>query len=172
MKDEVDFLQINTKWQSYEMYVARHARITQNNNFAISLQYLRKELSHKVDFLHADKHESLLEIDAMILIGMLKHSQSSQNSKFTMSFWNLKKEMKNRWNLHADIHQSFLKIDFNTLIIKVSYKVILSLLIGMIKHSQSTQRNKFAISLQSQKRSLEWNSFFAFFSYKLVLLFW
>ena len=160
MKDEVDFLQINTKWQSYEMYVARHAWITQNNNFAISLQYLRKELSHKVDFLHADKHESLLEIDAMILIGMLKHSQSSQNSKFTVSFWNLKKEMKNRWNLHADKHQSFLKVDFNTLIIKVSYKVILSLLIGMIKHSQNTQSNKFTISLQYLKKEVrDWVHF-------------
>ena len=64
--------------------MARHAQITQNNKFAISLQYLQKELSDKVDFLHVDKHENLLQIDNMILMEMDKHSQSSQNSKFTM----------------------------------------------------------------------------------------
>ena len=42
--------------------MARHTQITQNNKFAISLQYLEKELSDEVDFLHTDKHESLLQI--------------------------------------------------------------------------------------------------------------
>ena len=49
--------------------MARHIQITQNNKFAISLEYLKKEVSDEVDFLHADKHESLLQIDTMILIG-------------------------------------------------------------------------------------------------------
>ena len=39
--------------------------------------------------------------------------------------------------LHADKHQSFLQGDFNTLGIKGSYKVILSSLVGMIKHSHT-----------------------------------
>ena len=34
---------------SFKACVARHAQITQNNKFAISLQYL-KELSDEVDF--------------------------------------------------------------------------------------------------------------------------
>ena len=37
---------------------------------------------------------------------------------------------------------------------KDSYKVILSLLIGMVKHSQSTQSNKFVISLQYLKKEV------------------
>ena len=49
--------------------MARHAKITQNNKFAIYLQYLMKELSNEVVFLHTDKHESLLQIDSMILMG-------------------------------------------------------------------------------------------------------
>ena len=40
--------------------------------------------------------------------------------------------------VHADRHQRFLQVDFNTLDVKVSYKVTLSLMTGMIKHSQST----------------------------------
>ena len=52
--------------------------------------------------------------------------------------------------MHADKHPSFLEVDFNTLGIKVSYKLMLSSIV-MIKHSQS---NKFAISLQKQKKEI------------------
>ena len=135
--------------------MARHVHITQNNKFAISLQHLKKKVSDAVDFLHADKHESLLQIDTMILMEMVKYSQSSQNSKFAMSLQYLKKEVRDEVDfLHADKHQSFLQVDFNTLSIKVFYKVVLSLLMGMIKHSQSTQSNKFAISLQYLKKEV------------------
>ena len=51
-------------------------------------------MSDEVDFLHADKHKSLLQIDTMTLIGIVKHSQSSQNSKFTTSLQYLKKEVR------------------------------------------------------------------------------
>ena len=47
--------------------MARHAQITQNNKFAISLQYLTKEVSDEVDFLHAEEHEGFLQVNAMIL---------------------------------------------------------------------------------------------------------
>ena len=73
--------------------MARHVQITQNSNFAISLQYLKKEVSEEVDFLHADNYESLLQVDTIILMGMAKYSQSSQNRKFTMSLQYLKKEV-------------------------------------------------------------------------------
>ena len=78
---------------------------------------------------------------------MVKHSQGSQNSKFAMSLQYLKKEIRD-------------EVDLNILGVKVSYKVILSLLMGMIQHSQSTQNNKFAIYLQYLKKEV-WGSFFA-----------
>ena len=56
------------------------------------LYCLKKEVSDEVDFLHADKHQSYLQIDTMILMGMVKQSQSSQNSKFAMSLQYLKKK--------------------------------------------------------------------------------
>ena len=49
--------------------MVRHAQITQNKKFAISLQYLKKELNGEVEFLHAGKHEKLLQIDTMTLMG-------------------------------------------------------------------------------------------------------
>ena len=51
-------------------------------------------MSDAVDFLHADKHESLLQIDAIILLEMVKYFQSSQNSKFAVSLQYLKKEAR------------------------------------------------------------------------------
>ena len=68
-----------------------------------------------------------------------------------MSLQYLKMEIQDEVDiLHADKHQNFLQVNFTTLGIKVPYKVILSLLMGMIKHFESTQSNKFATS---QKRS-------------------
>ena len=49
--------------------VAKHVQITKNNKVAISLQYLKKEVNDEVHFLHADKHESFLQIDTMIFYG-------------------------------------------------------------------------------------------------------
>ena len=48
------------------MGVARHAQSTQNNKYAKSLEYLKKELSYEVDVLDDDKHESLLQVDSVI----------------------------------------------------------------------------------------------------------
>ena len=69
-----------------------------------------------------------------------------------MSLQYLRKEARDEVDfLHAHKHQSFLQVDFNILGIKISCKVVLSLLMSRIKHSQSTQSNKFAISLQDLK---------------------
>ena len=67
-------LQINIKGflkliLSFYVCVARHAQITQNNKFAIFLQYGKKELVMKLIFLHADKHETFLQIDTKIFNG-------------------------------------------------------------------------------------------------------
>ena len=66
--------------------MARLAHITQNNKSTIALQDLKKEVSDAVDFSHTDKHETLFQIDTMILTEMVKYFRSSQNSKFCNVF--------------------------------------------------------------------------------------
>ena len=89
------------------------------------------------------------------LMGMTKNSQSSQNSKFAITLQYLKKEVRDEVNfLHADKHESFLQVDFNTLDIKVSCNVILSLSMAMIKYSQSSESNKLTIYLQYFKKEV------------------
>ena len=59
-------------------------------------------MNDKVDFLHAGKHKNLLQIDTMILIRMVKHSQSYENSKLTMSLQYFKIEVSDE--VDADKH--------------------------------------------------------------------
>ena len=79
--------------------------------------------------------------------------------------------------MHADKHQSFSEVGFSTLGIKFSPdKAILSLLMAMIKRSQSTQSNKFAISLQYLKKEVRnglhlWHADKRQSLFKLALLF-
>ena len=39
---------------SFLVNIGRHTQSNQNNEFAISLQYLKKDARDEVDFLHAD----------------------------------------------------------------------------------------------------------------------
>ena len=40
------------------MDMIKHSQSTQSNKFAISLQYIKKEVRDGIDFLHTDKHQS------------------------------------------------------------------------------------------------------------------
>ena len=60
--------------------------------------------------MHAEEHESFLQIDTVGFIWMVKPSQSSENSKFTIFLLYLKQEVKNEVGyLHADKHQRWLQ---------------------------------------------------------------
>ena len=77
-----------------------------------------------------------------------------------MSLQYIKKEIRNELNfLHADKYQNFPQVNFNTFSIKVIYKVMLSLLLSMIIHSQSTQSNKLLIVLQYFKNDVSHKAF-------------
>ena len=54
---------------SFLVFVARHAQSTQNNKFAISLQYLNKKVKGEVDCLHAGKHQRFLQGHTFIFGG-------------------------------------------------------------------------------------------------------
>ena len=58
-------------------------------------------MGDEVDFLHADKHESFLQIDTIIFDGVGRKFQSSQNSKFGISLQLLKKDVRNEVDFFA-----------------------------------------------------------------------
>ena len=68
---------------SFLVVLARHVQSTQNSKFVISLQYLEKKKKKKkkkgrdeVDFLPADKDETILQVDNINLGG---HGQAFPN---------------------------------------------------------------------------------------------
>ena len=58
------------------LVIARHVQITQNKKFAISLQYLKNDGRDEVDFLHADIHQTIVQVDTINLGG---HGQACSN---------------------------------------------------------------------------------------------
>ena len=109
---------LNSHYEAWSYKKKKHKKRLQDTE-----NLFRKNLD-EVEFLSGDKYESLLQIYTMILMLVVKHSQSSRNSKFAISLKYLKKEFKDEVDfLHADTHQCFLQVDFNTVGIKVSLQV-------------------------------------------------
>ena len=77
-----------------------------------------------------------------LLMGMIKHSQSTQSNKFSISLQYLKKKIRNRVHfLHEDKHQSF-------------YKLALLFLMEVARYVESTQSKKLVIFLQYIKKKV------------------
>ena len=95
-----------------------------NNKFIISLQHVKNEVSEAVDFLHADKHESLLQIDTKIFWWVWSSIPEVPKKASLQCLYNIPKKVRDEVDFFdADKHQSFLTVDFNTLGIKVFYNV-------------------------------------------------
>ena len=43
--------------------MVKHSQSSKESKFAISLEYLEKKVRNEVEFLHADKHQNLLQVD-------------------------------------------------------------------------------------------------------------
>ena len=59
-------------------------QITQSNKFAISLQYLKKEVSNGDYFWHVDKRQSFYKLVLSFLIEVAIHVQNNQNRKLVI----------------------------------------------------------------------------------------
>ena len=83
---------------------------TQNNKFAISWQYLKKNVRDEVP---ADKRQRLFfQTDTIILVFVARYAQITQNNKFDVSLQYFKKLLSN-------------EIDCMQISMKVSYKLTL-----------------------------------------------
>ena len=141
-------MKISSKWYYHfrcKVCGARHVQISQNKKVAISLQYVKKEVSDVVDFLQADKHERLLQIDTKIFWwgwSSIPKVPKTASLQCLCNISNKKLEMNLTFWMQINIKASDKMI--STL---WASKAILSLLMGMIKHSYNTQSSKFGISL-------------------------
>ena len=86
---KVDFSTLDIKVSfkvilSLLMYLVKHSQSTQSNKFAISSQYPKNEVKDKVNFLHADKHQSFYKLPLSFLMEVARRVQSTQNWKMVI----------------------------------------------------------------------------------------
>ena len=77
------------------MDMIKHSQITQSNKFAISLQYLIKEVRNGGNFWHADKCQSLYKLLLSFLIGVARYVQNTPNRKLLIFLQYIKKKCFN-----------------------------------------------------------------------------
>ena len=106
-----------------------------------SLQNLgKKVVREKFIFLHEDKHQRFLEADTIVFGGHSQACPQYPKQVFVISRQYLNKEGRHEVDFsHAD---------------KPFYKLILSILVSITSHAQSTQNNKFAKSFQYLKKEV------------------
>ena len=76
LQDDLNTMSIKIFLQSDTVIIGwmnNHSQSTQSNKFAISLQYLKKEIRDGVHFLHSDKHQSFHKLALLLLMGMNRH---------------------------------------------------------------------------------------------------
>ena len=105
--------------------------------------YLRKEVNNKVNFWHADKRQSFLQVETIILGVRSEAYPKYPKEEFFISLQYLQKIVRDKLIFYLEI---------NT---KVFYKLIVSPWQCVARHAQSTQNNNFAISLQYLKGNMK-----------------
>ena len=125
------------------------------------MQYLQKEGNDEVYFWHADKHQSFLQFDTVILGVLSQPCQKYPKQEVCISLQYLKENMSDvDFCLHINM-QGF-------------FKLILSFQVCDSGYVQITQNNKFAISLNYLKKEVSDKLIFCMqvsmkVSYKLIL---
>ena len=105
-------------------------------------------MNDEVHFWHTDTHEYLLQIHTIIL-GVAQNTWHAQNTQNKFAY--LCNISRKTWGM---------KLTFCLHINEVFCKMIVSLWVCIVRHTQSTQNNKFTIFLQYLQEN-QWKWFFA-----------
>ena len=77
------------------MGMIKHSQITQSNKFAISLQYLKKEVRNGGHFWHADKRQSFYKLKSSFFMEVAGHVQNTKNRKLVILLQYIKRNCCN-----------------------------------------------------------------------------
>ena len=133
------------------MGMVKYSQNFQNSEFAISLQYLKKEVTDEVDFSHAEKHKSCPQVDFYtFVIKVLDKMMLS----LLMAWSNIHKVLTatslqylcNISKKKGRDSVEFLRIIF--------YKLVLLFLMEVVRYVESTQNKKLVIVLEYLKRKV------------------
>ena len=88
------------------MGMIKHSQSTQSNKFAISLQYLKKEVRSRGHFWHADQRQSFYKLVLSFLMEVARHVQNTQNRKLVIFLQYVKKNCCNCFVFYCDAKHS------------------------------------------------------------------
>ena len=77
--------------------IVKYSQSTQNNKFVIPSQYLEKEVTDGVHFLHANKYKSFCNFAILFLMEMARHGQRTRNKKLGIFLQYIKKKVLQRF---------------------------------------------------------------------------
>ena len=88
-------LRIKVAYKADIIIVNGHDQVFSNysNKFAISLQYLKKEIRNGDHFWHADKSQSFYKLVLSFLMELSRHVQNTQNRKLVMFLQYIRKNV-------------------------------------------------------------------------------
>ena len=75
---------LTTRYYKLFIGMIKYSQSTHGSKFAISLQYLKKEVSEGVHFLHGDKLNKFYKLALLLLMEVARHVQSIQNRKLVI----------------------------------------------------------------------------------------
>ena len=81
-------------------------QITQSSKFAISLQYLKKEVRNGSHFWHTDKRQGFYKLALSFLKELARHVQNTQNRKLVVFLQYIKKSCRDCFVLYWDTKHS------------------------------------------------------------------
>ena len=150
------------------MGVIKHSQITQSNKFAISLQYLKKEVRNGGHFWHADKSLSFYKLVLSFLREVAIHVQNAENRKLVIFSQYIKKNCQKtkcdtglKWANHEECFKKLLDYWYC-----VFYQGFLSIHIHFWIWNTTHKMKFFLKSFFSKcekirgKKSLTWNTSF------------
>ena len=88
------------------MGIINYSQITQSNKFAISLQYLKKEVRNGGHFWQADKRQRFYKLVLTFLMEVARQVQNIQNKKLVIFLQYIKKNCPNCLVSYCDAKHS------------------------------------------------------------------
>ena len=102
--------------------MVRHAQSTQNNNFMISLQYLKENVKDGVDFSLLKIVKHFFKVILSFLMCVTRHAQNNQNKKFDIPLQYLKRKVDEKVDfLHAGKHENLPQTDAMSVMERVKH---------------------------------------------------
>ena len=84
------------------MSMIKHSQITQSNKFAISLQYLKKDVGKGGHFWHVDKRQSFCKLVLSFWMEVAEHVRNTQNRKLVVFLQYIMKNCRNWFVFYCD----------------------------------------------------------------------